>query len=182
MPVGVGGRPTRRARRRSPPRQSPPERAARRTNRHGEEDDDGVRSPRTTRPRAVLGVRDRDRRGQCRRASRADRRLAAPIRPPTSYRAQYHFTVPDHWKNDPQRPGLRRREVPLLLPVQRRLRRRSVGELRHGVAAGDHATTASCSPIRASPHRRRRTRTTTCGRARRSSTPRTRRDSARVRW
>ena len=20
------------------------------------------------------------------------------------YRAQYHFTVPDHWKNDPQRP------------------------------------------------------------------------------
>lgn len=22
----------------------------------------------------------------------------------TTYRAQYHFTVPDHWKNDPQRP------------------------------------------------------------------------------
>ncbi|TDN91648.1 GH32 C-terminal domain-containing protein [Microbacterium sp. BK668] len=24
--------------------------------------------------------------------------------PPPSHRAQYHFTVPDHWKNDPQRP------------------------------------------------------------------------------
>lgn len=23
---------------------------------------------------------------------------------PATYRAQYHFTVPDHWKNDPQRP------------------------------------------------------------------------------
>ncbi|HYI50061.1 MAG TPA: GH32 C-terminal domain-containing protein [Microbacterium sp.] len=23
---------------------------------------------------------------------------------PDAYRAQYHFTVPDHWKNDPQRP------------------------------------------------------------------------------
>jgi levanbiose-producing levanase len=23
---------------------------------------------------------------------------------PDTYRAQYHFTVPDHWKNDPQRP------------------------------------------------------------------------------
>jgi levanbiose-producing levanase len=28
----------------------------------------------------------------------------APATAATSYRAQYHFTVPDHWKNDPQRP------------------------------------------------------------------------------
>ncbi|WP_434810737.1 glycoside hydrolase family 32 protein [Microbacterium sp. bgisy189] len=35
--------------------------------------------------------------------------LAAPAAPAEAapgdtYRAQYHFTVPDHWKNDPQRP------------------------------------------------------------------------------
>ncbi|WP_194409351.1 glycoside hydrolase family 32 protein [Microbacterium cremeum] len=29
---------------------------------------------------------------------------AAASEPADSYRAQYHFTVPDHWKNDPQRP------------------------------------------------------------------------------
>jgi levanbiose-producing levanase len=29
---------------------------------------------------------------------------AAPAATATTYRAQYHFTVPDHWKNDPQRP------------------------------------------------------------------------------
>ncbi|MBP2327063.1 levanbiose-producing levanase [Kibdelosporangium banguiense] len=29
---------------------------------------------------------------------------ATPVRAATTYRAQYHFTVPDHWKNDPQRP------------------------------------------------------------------------------
>lgn len=29
---------------------------------------------------------------------------AADIESPDEYRAQYHLTVPDHWKNDPQRP------------------------------------------------------------------------------
>ncbi|MDW4573936.1 GH32 C-terminal domain-containing protein [Microbacterium sp. M3] len=29
---------------------------------------------------------------------------AAAAEPSDDYRAQYHFTVPDHWKNDPQRP------------------------------------------------------------------------------
>jgi levanbiose-producing levanase len=29
---------------------------------------------------------------------------AAPAATAPTYRAQYHFTVPDHWKNDPQRP------------------------------------------------------------------------------
>lgn len=29
---------------------------------------------------------------------------AAAVEPGDQYRAQYHFTVPDHWKNDPQRP------------------------------------------------------------------------------
>jgi len=29
---------------------------------------------------------------------------ATLARAATTYRAQYHFTVPDHWKNDPQRP------------------------------------------------------------------------------
>ncbi|MFC8682695.1 glycoside hydrolase family 32 protein [Microbacterium ureisolvens] len=29
---------------------------------------------------------------------------AAAAAEPDEYRAQYHFTVPDHWKNDPQRP------------------------------------------------------------------------------
>jgi levanbiose-producing levanase len=28
----------------------------------------------------------------------------APAQAAGTYRAQYHFTVPDHWKNDPQRP------------------------------------------------------------------------------
>ncbi|MEV0318261.1 glycoside hydrolase family 32 protein [Streptomyces sp. NPDC050659] len=34
-------------------------------------------------------------------ASAADRKSAAKA---ASYRAEYHFTVPDQWKNDPQRP------------------------------------------------------------------------------
>src|SRR4051812_38295439 len=29
---------------------------------------------------------------------------ATPALAAATYRAQYHFTVPDHWKNDPQRP------------------------------------------------------------------------------
>ncbi|WP_410609471.1 glycoside hydrolase family 32 protein [Amycolatopsis sp. lyj-109] len=29
---------------------------------------------------------------------------ASPASAAPTYRAQYHFTVPDHWKNDPQRP------------------------------------------------------------------------------
>ena len=29
---------------------------------------------------------------------------ATPAHAAATYRAQYHFTVPDHWKNDPQRP------------------------------------------------------------------------------
>src|SRR5437763_5300207 len=29
---------------------------------------------------------------------------SAPAQAAATYRAQYHFTVPDHWKNDPQRP------------------------------------------------------------------------------
>ena len=34
----------------------------------------------------------------------ADPGAAAAAEPGDEYRAQYHFTVPDHWKNDPQRP------------------------------------------------------------------------------
>lgn len=34
----------------------------------------------------------------------ADSGSAAAAEPGDEYRAQYHFTVPDHWKNDPQRP------------------------------------------------------------------------------
>ncbi|KJK43699.1 hypothetical protein UK23_32250, partial [Lentzea aerocolonigenes] len=29
---------------------------------------------------------------------------STPAPAAVTYRAQYHFTVPDHWKNDPQRP------------------------------------------------------------------------------
>src|SRR4051794_21876516 len=29
---------------------------------------------------------------------------ATPAHAVATYRAQYHLTVPDHWKNDPQRP------------------------------------------------------------------------------
>lgn len=37
-------------------------------------------------------------------AATASAAAALPDEAPDDYRAQYHFTVPDHWKNDPQRP------------------------------------------------------------------------------
>ena len=85
----------------------------------------------------------------------------------TRMRPTYHFSVPDNWKNDPQRPDLHRRRIPLLLPVQRRLPSRAA-EAPHGAAR--RPPTTSRSATAASPSRSSATRTATAGQDALSST------------
>ncbi|WP_263046459.1 hypothetical protein [Microbacterium trichothecenolyticum] len=97
------------------------------------------------------------------------------------YRAQYHFTVPDHWKNDPQRP----------IFVDGKFHYYYLYNSDYNADPTANFGTewrlatsydGVVSPIRGSPRRRRPMRTTTCGRGRPWSMRRTPRASVPAPW
>ena len=108
----------------------------------------------------------------------------APRRPAPSRKDEpgcgrpIHFSVPDNWKNDPQRPIYLDGRVPLLLPLQRRLHRRRRGHL---VAPRDHTRPRRVPrPRRRDPEVQQRA-TATAGQDASSLTSETPRDTATAR-